>query len=163
MFHHHLKFKIKLGIISKLDHLKDAGMDACWLSPIFASPQVDFGYDVSDFYKIEPDYGNMTDFDNLIKRANELGIRLLLDFIPNHTSDKHAWFISSENNEEAFRNYYVWRDRNSSNANGYPNNWKSVFGGSAWTWSEKRQQYYLHQFSAQQVKSNKKCQHIKCH
>lgn len=93
-----------------MDHLKDAGIDACWLSPIFKSPQVDFGYDVSDFYTIEPDYGNMTDFDNLIKRANELGIKLLLDFIPNHTSDQHHWFIASEANETQFRDYYVWHD-----------------------------------------------------
>lgn len=107
-----------------MDHLKDAGIDACWLSPIFASPQVDFGYDVSDFYTIEPDYGNMTDFDNLIKRADELNIRLLLDFIPNHTSDKHGWFIASENNETAFRDFYIWRNRNPNNAEGYPNNWK---------------------------------------
>lgn len=121
--------------------MKDAGFDACWLSPIFASPQVDTGYDVSDFYTIEPDYGNMADFDNLIKRANELGIRLMLDFIPNHTSDLHDWFVKSENNEEGFQDYYIWRDAvDVSGVPGVPNNWISVFGGPAWTWSEKRKQ-----------------------
>lgn len=168
----------KTGIISKLDHLKDAGIDACWLSPIFASPQVDTGYDVSDFYKIEPDYGDMDDFDNLMAKANELGIKLMLDFIPNHTSDQHQWFIDSENNVEEYRDYYVWRDAKIvDGVRMPPTNWGevlvellrlailwnlikffesrlfvvSVFGGSAWEWSEKRNQYYLHQFSAQQV------------
>lgn len=124
-----------------MDHLKDAGIDACWLSPIFASPQVDTGYDVSDFYTIEPDYGTMEDFDNMIKKSNDLGIRLMLDFIPNHTSNLHEWFIRSENNENGFSDYYVWRDGTlEGGLQTYPNNWVSVFGGSAWTWSEKRQQ-----------------------
>ena len=135
-----------------MDHLKDAGIDACWLSPIFASPQVDTGYDVSDFYKIEPDYGDMADFDNLMTKAKELGIKLMLDFIPNHTSDLHKWFIDSENNVEEFRDYYVWRDAKMVGSDRFPpTNWVSVFGGSAWEWSSKRNQYYLHQFSAQQV------------
>lgn len=128
-------------MISRLDHLKDAGFDACWLSPVFASPQVDFGYDVSDFYTIEPDYGTMADFDELIRKANELGVRLMLDFVPNHTSDLHEWFIKSENGEPEFRDYYVWRDGNvEGGVRTFPNNWVSVFGGSAWTWSEKRGQ-----------------------
>ncbi|CRL00644.1 CLUMA_CG013904, isoform A [Clunio marinus] len=139
----------------RLDHLKDAGMDACWLSPIFASPQVDTGYDVSDFYTIEPDYGNMADFDNLMAKAKELGINLLLDFIPNHTSDQHDWFIRSVNNESDYMNYYVWREPQIVDGQRtVPNNWRSVFGGPAWTWSESRQQYYLHQFSPQQPDLN---------
>lgn len=125
-----------------MDHLKDAGMDACWLSPIFASPQVDTGYDVSDFYTIEPDYGTMEDFDNLITKANEVGVRLMLDFIPNHTSDLHDWFVRSENNEEDYREYYVWRDAVIVGGERTPpNNWISVFGGSAWEWSDNRQQF----------------------
>lgn len=128
-------------------------MDACWLSPIFASPQVDTGYDVSDFYKIEPDYGDMNDFDNLLAKAKALGIKLMLDFIPNHTSDLHQWFIDSENGVAEFRDYYVWRDAKMVGGDRQPpTNWISVFGGSAWEWSAKRQQYYLHQFSAQQVR-----------
>lgn len=143
------------GIISRMDHLRDAGMDACWLSPIFASPQIDTGYDVSDFYTIEPDYGTMADFDNLIKRSNELGIHLMLDFIPNHTSDMHEWFNKSENGDADFREYYVWQDAKIvDGVRTVPNNWRSVFGGPAWTWSEQRQQYYLHQFSAQQPDLN---------
>lgn len=144
-----------------MDHLKDAGIDACWLSPIFASPQVDTGYDVSDFYKIEPDYGDMADFDNLMAKAKELGIKLMLDFIPNHTSDLHQWFIDSENEVEEFKEYYVWRDAKIvDGVRMPPTNWVSVFGGSAWEWSNKRQQYYLHQFSAQQVKFSRKT--VKC-
>lgn len=124
-----------------MDHLKEAGMDACWLSPIFASPQVDTGYDVSDFYTIEPDYGTMEDFDALIQKANELGVRLMLDFIPNHTSDLHQWFIKSEDGEEEFLDYYVWQNATwNGEIRSEPNNWISVFGGPAWTWSEKRQQ-----------------------
>lgn len=135
-----------------MDHLKDAGMDACWLSPIFASPQVDTGYDVSDFYTIEPDYGVMKDFDDLITKAKELGIKVMLDFIPNHTSDMHQWFKDSENSVDEFAEYYIWGDAiMDGDDRTPPNNWISVFGGSAWEWSEKRNQYYLHQFSAQQV------------
>lgn len=93
-----------------MDHLKDAGMTACWLSPIFQSPQVDFGYDVSDFYTINREYGNMQDFDDLIAKSNELGIKIMLDFVPNHTSDLHDWFIESEKGNATYRDYYVWDD-----------------------------------------------------
>lgn len=144
-----------------MDHLKDAGMDACWLSPIFASPQIDTGYDVSDFYTIEPQYGTMEDFENLIKKSDELGIHLMLDFIPNHTSDLHDWFVRSENLEADFLDYYIWRDAVMvGEVRSEPNNWISVFGGPAWTWSEKRQQYYLHQFSAQQPDLNYRNQQV---
>lgn len=140
------------GIISRLDHLKEAGFDAFWLSPVFASPQFDTGYDVSDFFTIEPDYGNMTDFDNLVAKANQLGIRMMLDFVPNHTSDLHQWFINSENRVAGYENYYIWADPVMVGGQPTPpNNWISVFRGPAWTYSEKRQQYYLHQFSPQQV------------
>jgi alpha-glucosidase len=149
-----------------LDHLKDAGIDTYWLSPPFKSPQKDTGYDVSDYYQIEPDYGNMEDFDNLVKKSTALGLRLLLDFIPNHTrffklilinqhfkayiySDQHDWFVRSKNNETGYRDYYVWHP-GKVNPDGdrplLPNNWISVFGGPAWTWVDSRQEYYLHQF-----------------
>ena len=98
------------GIIAKLDHLKDAGMTACWLSPIFQSPQVDFGYDVSDFYVINREYGNMDDFEDLIEKSNQLGIKIMLDFVPNHTSNLHQWFIESEKGNPLYRDYYVWDD-----------------------------------------------------
>ncbi|XP_070505141.1 alpha-glucosidase-like [Chironomus tepperi] len=145
------------GMISRLDHLKDAGFDTFWLSPIFKSPQKDTGYDVSDYYQIEPDYGTMEDFDNLVKRAKELGLRLMLDFIPNHTSDQHQWFINSKANVTEYRDYYVWHDGRPNPQGGQPllpNNWLSVFGGPAWTWVETRQQYYLHQFYPEQPDLN---------
>lgn len=88
-----------------MDHLHAIGMDACWLSPIFASPQVDTGYDVSDFYTIEPDYGTMVDFDNLLAKAKDLGIKVMLDFIPNHTSNLHQWFIKSEDNDAEYHDW----------------------------------------------------------
>lgn len=126
-----------------MDHLKEIGMDACWLSPIFASPQVDTGYDVSDFYTIEPDYGTMAEFDELMAKANELGIHLMLDFIPNHTSDQHQWFIeSATGNPGIYKDFYVWHDGTPNVENPdrpfLPNNWVSVFGGPAWTWHEGR-------------------------
>lgn len=116
------------GMISHLDHLKDAGITAFWLSPIFASPQVDLGYDVSDFYKIELDYGTMEDFDELLRKAKSLGLKVLLDFIPNHTSDQHDWFKKSMKKEGEFADYYVWHDGQTNPSGGQnlpPNNWVS--------------------------------------
>lgn len=139
----HFAIQLPTGIISKMEHLDEIGMDACWLSPIFASPQVDTGYDVSDFYAIEPDYGDMADFDALMVKANELGIHLMLDFIPNHTSDLHGWFIQSATGTGFYKDFYVWHDgvpnkEEPSEQPGLPNNWISVFGGPAWTWHEAR-------------------------
>lgn len=144
------------GMISHLDHLKELGITATWLSPIFASPQVDLGYDVSDFYTIDESYGNMTDFENLIKRAHELGIKLMLDYIPNHTSDKHQWFIDSVNKTNGKDDYYVWRNGKNGpdDDKNPPNNWVSVFSGPAWTYREERKQWYLHQFTKQQPDLN---------
>lgn len=105
------------GIISKVNHFKDAGVDAIWLSPIYKSPQVDQGYDVSDFKAIDADYGTMEDFKELLEKAHDLGIKVIMDFIPNHSSDQHEWFVKSENKEEGYEDYYVWRDE--------PNNWVS--------------------------------------
>lgn len=147
---------LQIGIIEKLQHLKDIGITAVWLSPVFESPQVDFGYDVADFYKIEPAYGTMADLDELIDRAHSLGIKLMLDFIPNHTSDLNQWFKDSVANVGKYSDYYVWRDGklNETGQRIPPNNWVSVFGGSAWEWSDSRQKYYLHQFSKQQPDLN---------
>lgn len=96
------------GITSKLQYLKDIGVTATWLSPIFASPMVDFGYDISNFIEIHPEFGTMADFDNMIKKANELGIKIVLDFVPNHSSDKHDWFIRSEKRESGYEDLYIW-------------------------------------------------------
>lgn len=133
------------GIISKLEHLKDIGVTMAWLSPIFASPQVDQGYDISNFTDIHYEYGTLEDFDQLVAKANELGLKVVLDFVPNHSSNKHIWFEKSENREPGYENYYVWRDAKPDGS--APTNWLSVFKYSAWEWSEKRQQYYLHQFA----------------
>ncbi|KAF5286038.1 hypothetical protein FQR65_LT12973 [Abscondita terminalis] len=140
------------GIITKLDHLKDAGVTAAWLSPIYESPQVDQGYDISNFTNIDSNYGTFEDFDNLIKKAHTLGIKIVMDFVPNHSSDKHTWFTKSENKEEGFEDFYVWRGNETDK--GPPNNWISNFKYSAWKYSDVRKQYYLHQFAEQQPDLN---------
>lgn len=140
------------GIIKKLPHLANAGVTAAWLSPIYASPQVDAGYDISNFTDIDKDYGTLADFDELVVKARSLGLKIVMDFVPNHSSDQHEWFKKSENKEPGYEDYYVWKD---AAANGDPpNNWLSVFKYSAWKWSDIRQQYYFHQFAYQQPDLN---------
>lgn len=112
------------GIISKLKHLKDAGVTVAWLSPIYKSPQVDDGYDISDFKDVDPIFGTLDDFDQLVANASQYGIKILMDLVPNHSSDKHEWFLLSENRTEGYENYYVWADQNAT-TNGEPNNWVS--------------------------------------
>lgn len=144
------------GITSKLDHLKATGIDATWLSPIFQSPMIDFGYDISDYKAIHAEYGTMDDFHELISKAKELGIKIILDFVPNHTSDQCEWFIKSANREAGYEDYYVWRDGLVSDDGEAvpPNNWVSVFYGSAWTYHPIRKQFYLHQFTKEQPDLN---------
>ncbi|GAB0089228.1 Maltase A2 [Sergentomyia squamirostris] len=144
------------GITMKLPYLRDTGINATWLSPIFNSPMVDFGYDISDFTAIQPEYGTMEDFEELIKEAHELGIKVILDFVPNHTSDNHEWFINSVNRVVGFEDYYIWHEGvvDSMGEPQPPNNWVSVFYGSAWTWNEFRRQFYLHQFTKEQPDLN---------
>ncbi|XP_059617991.1 maltase 2-like isoform X2 [Phlebotomus argentipes] len=144
------------GITSKLSYLRDTGINATWLSPIFQSPMVDFGYDISDFMAIQPEYGTMEDFEELLREAKSLGIKVLLDFVPNHTSDNHEWFINSVNRVVGFEDYYVWHDGivDGDGEPQPPNNWVSVFYGSAWTWNEFRRQFYLHQFTREQPDLN---------
>lgn len=144
------------GVTEKLQYLKDIGFTGAWLSPIFKSPMVDFGYDISDFYAIHPEYGTMEDFKNLLKKAKEVGIRIILDFVPNHTSDECEWFQKSVNREPGYEDFYVWHN-GTIDANGNrqpPNNWKSAFRYSAWEWNDQRQQYYFHQFSIKQADLN---------
>lgn len=109
------------GIISKLEHLKDAGITAAWLSPIYKSPQVDQGYDISDYTDIDEDYGTMKDFDEMVLKAHAMGIKIIMDFVPNHSSNKHNWFVKSEASEEEFKDYYVWKDGKGKGQP--PNNW----------------------------------------
>ncbi|XP_013161261.1 PREDICTED: maltase A1-like isoform X1 [Papilio xuthus] len=147
------------GIISELEHFVDAGVDAIWMSPIFESPMVDFGYDISNFYKIHYEYGTMEDFEELLKKAHELGIKVLLDFVPNHASTESEYFINSEKKVPGYEDYFVWADSpgpdpNNASVMRPPSNWVSQFGGSAWEWSEARQQFYLHQFAIEQADFN---------
>ncbi len=140
------------GIISKLDYLSELGVDGIWLSPVFLSPNVDFGYDVSDYRRIDPAYGTMDDFKTLIETAHSKGIRVINDMILNHTSDQHPWFIESKSSaENSKRHWYIWRD---GYKGGPPNNWKSALGGSAWTLDEASGQYYYHSFFGEQPDLN---------
>jgi alpha-glucosidase len=137
------------GIIDKLDHLQGLGISGVWLSPITCSPNCDWGYDVSDFRDIDPDYGTLDDLDQLVREAERRGIRILMDLVPNHTSDQHAWFVDALGGREAdHRGYYVWADPKPDGSP--PNNWMSSFGGSAWQLDEASGQYYLHNFELEQ-------------
>lgn len=147
------------GIKSKLSYIKDLGMDAVWLSPIYKSPDADFGYDISDFRDIHDLFGNLADFDELVGECNRLGLKLLLDFVPNHSSDEHEWFQKSQRNESGFEDYYIWRTPKIdeiSNVAVPINNWMSIFRYSAWRWSETRQQMYYHVFHKKQPDLNYK-------
>jgi alpha-glucosidase len=141
------------GIISRLDHLADLGIDGIWLSPVTVSPNRDWGYDVADYCDIDPDYGTLADLDALVHQAGERGIRILMDLVPNHTSDQHPWFVDARSGPDAaHRGYYVWADPGPDG--GPPNNWISIFGGSAWELDTASGQYYLHNFEAQQPDLN---------
>ena len=140
------------GITQRLDYLQWLGVSAIWLTPVYLSPQVDNGYDVADYYDIDPLFGTMAEFEELIAGAHQRQIKVVMDMVFNHTSTEHAWFKAAANDRDSpWRNYYIWRD---GKAGRLPNNWHSKFGGSAWTWHEKTQQYYLHSFSAQQADLN---------
>jgi alpha-glucosidase len=141
------------GIASKLDYLKDLGVDAIWISPCFPSPQVDFGYDVSDYENIDPMYGTLADFDYLASEAKKRNIRIILDFVVNHSSDRHPWFLDSKSSRtSAHRDWYIWRDGKGPGQP--PNNWVSTFGGSAWKFDPTTNQYYYHYFYPEQPDLN---------
>jgi alpha-glucosidase len=123
------------GIHSKLDYLQWLGVDAIWISPIFPSPMVDFGYDVSNYTDIDPIFGTLADFDALLADLHARGMKLLLDYVPNHTSDRHPWFLEARaSRASAKRDWYIWRDP--APDGGPPNNWRANFGGAAWEWDE---------------------------
>lgn len=134
------------GIIQRLDYLKWLGVDALWLSPVFQSPQKDFGYDISDYCEIDSCYGTMDDMHELINQADQRGLKIILDGVYNHTSDQHHWFQDSIEKKNGKDDWYIWRDK--------PNNWTAAFGGSAWTYHPTRGQYYLHSFAAEQPDLN---------
>jgi alpha-glucosidase len=141
------------GITAKLDYLQELGVDAIWITPCFPSPQVDFGYDVSDYENIDPMYGTLQDFDRLMAESKKRGIRIILDFVVNHTSDQHQWFQDSKSSRtSAHRDWYIWRDGKSPNQP--PNNWVSLFGLSAWKFDPATGQYYYHYFYPEQPDLN---------
>lgn len=141
------------GITGRLDHIAELGADAIWISPFFTSPMKDFGYDVSDYCDVDPMFGKLADFDALVARAHGLGLRVMIDLVLSHTSDQHPWFKESrQNRSNARADWYVWADPKPDGSP--PNNWLSVFGGSAWEWDGRREQYYLHNFLASQPDLN---------
>ncbi|XP_050420831.1 maltase 2-like [Adelges cooleyi] len=144
------------GVTQKVDYLKDLGIGAIWLSPIFESPQYDFGYDISNYRQIDKDYGTLADFDRLLDTYHKAGIKVLLDFVPNHSSHLHEWFLKSVKRIPPFTDYYVWEDPViTKEGRKPPNNWLSVFNsGTAWEWNEERNQYYFHQFLVEQPDFN---------
>lgn len=141
------------GITSKLGYLRELGVDAIWITPCYPSPQVDFGYDVSDYENIDPMYGTLADFDRLAAEGKKQNVRIIMDYVINHTSDKHKWFIASRSSKKSpYRDWYVWRDGKGPNQP--PNNWISEFGGSAWKFDPLTGQYYYHYFYAEQPDLN---------
>jgi len=145
------------GIISKVNYLHDLGIDCVWLSPILKSPQVDMGYDISDYRTIDGQYGGLEHVDQLIKELHTRGMKLLMDLVVNHTSDEHDWFKKSRSSKDnEYRDWYIWRPAkyDSTGNRRSPNNWKSAFQGSAWEWDKKTQEYYLHIFAKEQPDLN---------
>ena len=135
------------GILQRLDYLVELGIDAIWLSPIYLSPMADFGYDVADYCDVDPIFGTLDDFDRLLREVHCRGLKMILDFVPNHTSDQHPWFLESRSSREnPKRDWYLWRDE--------PNNWLSNFGGSGWEWDETTKQCYYHSFLKEQPDLN---------
>lgn len=146
------------GVIQKLDYLQQLGVNALWLSPFFASPNDDNGYDISDYRAILPEFGTMEDCDELIHQCHARGMKFIMDLVVNHSSDEHEWFQKSVRREAPYADYYYWRDPVDGHA---PNNWASVFGGSAWEYNEERGQYYFHLFSKKQPDLNWSCPQVR--
>src|SRR5579875_1445660 len=157
------------GIAQRLGYLENLGVTAIWIAPMYPSPQVDFGYDISDYENVDPQYGTLADFDKLESAAKQHNVRIILDMVLNHTSDKHRWFVeSASSRKNAKADWYVWNDGVPADAPGVtpyqkrfehdgrvpPNNWESLFGGSAWEWVPARKQFYYHRFYKQQPDLN---------
>ncbi|WP_324682410.1 alpha,alpha-phosphotrehalase [Bibersteinia trehalosi] len=134
------------GIIKRLDYLQTLGVEAIWITPMYVSPQVDNGYDIADYRNIDPSYGTMADFEQLISEAHQRNIKIVMDMVFNHSSTLHEWFKQGEDPQSEYHDYYIWREN--------PTNWQSKFGGSAWKWSDKAQKYYLHLFAPEQADLN---------
>lgn len=144
------------GILGKLEYIKDLGADAIWFSPLYVSPQKDYGYDIADYRNINPEYGTLDDFKEVLKKAHSLGLRIIMDLVVNHTSNKHEWFLKSREGGEnnPYKDYYIWRKGRGKNGKKFPNNWTSTFPGDAWQYDEKRGEYYLHLFAVEQPDLN---------
>jgi len=141
------------GVVNKLDYLVELGIDAIWLSPFYPSPMNDFGYDIADYRDVDPMFGDLETMDTLIQAAHQRDIKIVIDYVPNHSSDEHEWFKeSSSSRDNPKADWYIWKDAKADGSP--PNNWGSVFGGSAWEWEEARQQYYFHQFEPSQPDLN---------
>ena len=141
------------GVTEKLGYLAWLGADAVWLSPFYPSPMADFGYDISDYTGVHPVFGTLEDFDALVAEAHRLGLKVILDFVPNHTSDEHPWFLESRSSgDNPKRDWFIWRDASPDGSP--PNNWRAVFGGSAWEWDEATGQYYYHAYLKEQPDLN---------
>ena len=145
------------GIISKLDYIVETGFDVLFVSPFYKTEFVDFGYDISDHIDVDPRFGTLQDVEELFRQAKLKGLKIILDFVPNHTSDHHDWFTLSQNRTRGYENFYVWHDGLRAGPGLRPlppNGWQSIYGGSSWTWVEARQAYYYHAFSKEQPDLN---------
>lgn len=145
------------GIIDKLDYIVETGFDVIFLAPFYPTPFKDFAYDISSYVDVEPRFGTMKDLDELFEKAKGKGLRIIIDFVPNHSSNENEWFVKSENNDKGYENFYIWSEgipMVSGNRKLPPNNWQSVYGGPSWQWSEMRQSYYYHAFAVQQPDLN---------
>lgn len=141
------------GVVSRLDYLAALGVDGIWVSPFFKSPMRDFGYDISDYCAVDPVFGSLADFDELLKKSHNHGLRLVIDQVYSHTSDQHAWFKESRSSRDnAKADWYIWADARPDGSP--PNNWISLFGGQAWSWDSRRKQYYMHNFLSEQPDLN---------
>ncbi len=142
------------GILDKLDYIKSLGVDAIWFSPLYASPQKDYGYDIADYYNINPEYGTLDEFKQVIDGAHARGIKIIMDLVINHTSDQHEWFKKSAAGDPKYKDYYIWRPGRGKNGKKFPNNWMATFPGDGWTFNEQRGEYYLHLFAVEQPDLN---------
>lgn len=145
------------GITQSLDYIKSLGIDIVWVSPMYDSPQIDMGYDISDYENVYPTYGTVADMEELIQQCHKRGMRILLDLVINHTSDQHKWFQESRSSKDnPKRDWYIWRPAmyDDQGSRQLPNNWRSNFGGSVWEWDENTQEYFLHLFCAEQPDLN---------
>ena len=141
------------GITSRIEYLAWLGVDAVWISPFYPSPMADFGYDISDYTNIHPMFGTLQDFDALVDEAHRLGLKVILDYIPNHTSEKHPCFVQSRSSRDnPKRDWFIWRDPKPDGSP--PNNWVAIFGGVAWEWDETRGQHYYHAYLPEQPDPN---------